>query len=295
MRLFECKDVSESPFLNPDPPTCWSGPENIAWARIDDEGSWLLLDGGSTINAVTPKFIEAHSLDVSPLGNLVNDMLGINGFGGLFSWPLGYVIIWIQVEGIWGYDEDQVALVIPDSNAFGFWVPVTLGTPIINWIINVIKESKIDELLASLNGSKISCLLACHWAELSVRSEAAAMTQTMDPTDLNEAVRMMKTEEIDTFSSKIIHSQTKTMLLGNNMHVMMQILKGGDQPCLPHGLSVMNTYTEVTTGSKWVAVILKNLMAILIIVDKGIKVTQVVAVNAVPQVKVASRTLEKID
>ena len=33
--------------------------------------------------------------------------------------PLGYVITRVQVEGVWGYDEDQVALVISDSTGFG--------------------------------------------------------------------------------------------------------------------------------------------------------------------------------
>ena len=85
------------------------------------------------------------------------------------------------------------------------------------------------------------------------------------------------------------------MLLGNNIHVMMQTLKGGDWPCLSQSVSVMNTYTEVTTGNRWVAVIVKTLMAILITIIKGIKVTQVVAANAVPQMEVAPGTLEKLD
>ena len=76
---------------------------------------------------------------------------------------------------------------------------------------------------------------------------------------------------------------------------MMQTLKGGDGPHLPHGLCVMNTYTQVITGSRQVAVIVKILMAILITIAKGVKVTQVVAVNAVPKVEVAPRTLEKLD
>ena len=171
---------------------------------------------------------------------------------------------------------------------------VALGTPTINQIINVIKESKIDELSTSLNGLRISHLLAFHCAELSVRGEVAA-NQTVDPTNLNEAAKMIKREEIDTFSSRIIHGQTKTMLLGNNMHVMMQTLKGDDGPCLPHGLSVINTYTEVTTGSKQVAVMVKNLTAIPITIAKGVKVTQVVAVNVVPQLEVVPGTLEKLD
>ena len=117
----------------------------------------------------------------------------------------------------------------------------------------------------------------------------------MDPTDLKDAVKTTKKEEIDAFSSKIIHGQMKMMLLENNMHVMTQSLKGGDGPHLPHSLSVVNMYTEVISESKPVAVVVKNLMAILITIAKGIKVAQVVAVNAVPQVEVAPRTLEELD
>ena len=91
-----------------------------------------LLDSGSTINAVTPEVLKVHSLDVDPLSNLVDDTLKINGFGGLFSHPLGYVIIRVQVKGVKGYNEDQVALVVPYLTAFGSRVSVTLGTPTIN-------------------------------------------------------------------------------------------------------------------------------------------------------------------
>ena len=38
----------------------WSGPENITWAKIDDESSVALLDSGSTINAVTLEIVKAH-------------------------------------------------------------------------------------------------------------------------------------------------------------------------------------------------------------------------------------------
>ena len=193
--------------LSPNLLTQWSGPENIAWVGIDGESRWALLHSGLTINAVTPEFIEAHSLNVGPLSDLADGTLAINGFGEVFSWPLSYVIIRVQVEGVWGYD-DQVALVMPDSTVFGSWVLVTLGTLTMNWIINVIKESKIDELFTSLNGLRIAQLLACQWAELSVQSKVAA-DQAVDPTDLNRAVKMTKKEEIDVFSSIIIHGQTK--------------------------------------------------------------------------------------
>ena len=102
--------------------------QEIAWVKIDGESSWALLESGSTINVVTPEFVEVCSLDVGPLSILSNGTLGINGFGGVFSWTLGYIITRVQV-GVWGYNKDHVALVIPDSTGLGSEVLVTLGTP----------------------------------------------------------------------------------------------------------------------------------------------------------------------
>ena len=234
------KTSHEVPFLNPDPFNWWSRLESIAWVQIDGEDSWALLDSGSAIKAVTPEFVDVHSLYVGPLSDLSDGTLGINGFGGVFSWLLGYVIIRVQVEGVWGYSEDQVALVVSDSTGFGSQVLVTLGTLTINKIINVIKESEIDELLVFLHGSRITQLLACLQGGLLIWKETVT-NKTMDPTDLNEVVKMTKKEEVDAFLSKIRHGLMKTLLLGNSMHVMTQSLKGGDGPYLPHGLRVVNT------------------------------------------------------
>ena len=230
---------------------------------------------------MTPGFIEAHALDIGPLSDLANGTLGINGFRGVFSRPFGYIIIRVQVEGVWGYNKDQVVLVIPDSTIFGSQVLVTLGTPTINPIINMIKESEINELSASLNGSRMAQLLAYQQAELSIQGEAT-IHQTVDLTNSKEMVKMTKEEEIGTFSSTIIHGQMKTMLLRSNMHVMTQALKECDGPHLPHDLSVVNTYTELISGSKQVEVVVKNLMTIPISIPMGVKVTHIVAANAVP-------------
>ena len=171
-------------------------------------------------------------LDGGPLSYLVHGTLKINGFGELFSWPLGYVITRVQVEGVKGYNEDQFALVIPDLTVFGSSVPVTLGTPTINQIMNIIKESEIDELSVSLNGLRISCLLAGCQTELSLKYDVTA-SPILDPSDLNEAVKTTKWEEIGAFSCKIMHGCTKTVLLGNNMYVMTQAPEKGKESCFP--------------------------------------------------------------
>ena len=82
------------------------------------------------------------------MNDLANGTLGVNGFGGVITQLLDYVIIRVQVEGVRGYNKDQVGLAKPDSTTCGSQVLVILGTPTINKIFNVIKESEIDELSA---------------------------------------------------------------------------------------------------------------------------------------------------
>ena len=92
------------------------------------------MPSGPIINAVNPGFVVVCSLDIGPLSDLSNSTLDINGLRGVFSCPLGYSIIRVQVEGVWGYNEDQVALIIPDSTGLGYkylllWVhPPSIGS-----------------------------------------------------------------------------------------------------------------------------------------------------------------------
>ena len=79
------------------------------------------------------------------------------------------------------------------------------------------------------------------------------------------------------------------------MYLMTQTPEKGEKPCLPHGLSMTNTYTEMVTGSRHITVVIKNQTAVLTIIGKGIKVTQVVAANRIPPVEVMPGTLQKLD
>ena len=69
------------------------------------------------------------------------------------------------------------------ATSFGSRVPVILGIPTIKQITNIIKESESNELLASLDGSKMAQLLACWQAELVINREATThQTQWMQLT-----------------------------------------------------------------------------------------------------------------
>ena len=76
------------------------------------------------------------------------------GLSNAYTRPLGYVVIQVQVDGVWGYDEDQIALVVLDISNFAARVPVILGTPTISHIVNVMKE--IDALATPCANARVA-------------------------------------------------------------------------------------------------------------------------------------------
>ena len=103
-----------------------------------------LLANGAQINTITPKYVSVHSLQVGLITNLIGAKVICVGLGNAYTRPLGYVIIRVQVDGVQGYDEDQIALVIPDFSNFAAQITVILGTSTISQVINVMKEAEMD-------------------------------------------------------------------------------------------------------------------------------------------------------
>ena len=72
-----------------------------------------------------------HSLQVGQITDLMGSKVTYVGLGNAYTRLLGYMVIQVQVDEVWGYDEDQIALVIPDFSNFATRVPIILGTPTI--------------------------------------------------------------------------------------------------------------------------------------------------------------------
>ena len=86
-----------------------------------------LLDNSAQVNAITLRYVSKHSLQVGPITNLMGSKVTCMGLGNAYTRLLGYVVIQVLVDGVWGYDEDQIALVILDFSNFATRVPVILG------------------------------------------------------------------------------------------------------------------------------------------------------------------------
>ena len=105
------------------------------------------MDTGTRVNSVTPAYVRKHKMKVGSIATLDHSLnpfgrrVPLVGVGGRTR-TLGYVLIQVQVEGVLGYDKDQVAFVVDDpSTSFAIQVPIGLGTPTINRVIATMKES----------------------------------------------------------------------------------------------------------------------------------------------------------
>ena len=154
----------------------------------------------------------------------------------------------VQVHGVQGYDEDQIALVIPDMSKFVVQVPVILGTlMMISHVMNVIKEGEIDALVMPWVNACVAYILAVRWAIATI--EDGAPSEESDPNDYDEIVTTKEAETIDAFSSQVIPAKMKTAHWGEGINMMTQALHIQDRS-LPQGLMVQNAYTELQGSSK---------------------------------------------
>ena len=83
----------------------------MAKVKINGESCKALLDNGVQINTITPNYVKNHSLEMGQITDLIGAKVACVGLGNAYTQPLGYIIVWVQVDGVQGYDEDQIALV----------------------------------------------------------------------------------------------------------------------------------------------------------------------------------------
>ena len=119
-----------------------------------------LLDNGMQINTITPSYTKSCWLEIRLITNLISERVACVGLGNAYTQPLDYVIVKVQVDGVQGYNEDQIALVIPDLSNFTKRIPIILRTPTISCVVNVMKEREIDALAMPWGNARVAHLLS---------------------------------------------------------------------------------------------------------------------------------------
>ena len=147
--------VERVPYLNPDAFSRFIGPKNWGQALINDELTTCLLDNGAQLNFITPAYAVERGMDIMSLDRLAQEIGGhlplIKGMGGSLVEPIRFVLMNVKVPCVQGYDEDQVTLVMDDSEMSE--CPVILGTSTLYRVMEVIKESEISKLAVPWSSS----------------------------------------------------------------------------------------------------------------------------------------------
>ena len=176
----------------------------------------------------------------------------------------------VQIEGISGYNEDQVALMACSSAKFAHHVPIILGTPTMDRAIKTLKESEIDKLATPWACVRKSTLL---WAA-TTRVAAVRADVTTKPINImgyEEPVRLLALEVVEPFETLVVKARTKIAFTTGCLCCSTLAMDSKDGT-LPPGLVVTGAYTVLKRGSKTVPVILCNTMGLPIILRKGQKV-----------------------
>ena len=165
-----------------------------------------LLDNGAQVNTITMRYVSDHSLEVGPITDLMDSKVTCIGLGNAYTRPLGYMVIQVQVDGVQGYDEDQIALVIPDFSNFAARVPVILGMPTISQVVNVMREAEMDALAMPWANARVAHLLLMH--RMMPIEVGNGQEEKCYVNDDNLLMYTQKVEIIEPFSPHIVPVKT---------------------------------------------------------------------------------------
>ena len=253
---------------------------NVAKVKINVESCMALLSNGAQVNTITLRYVSKHSLQVGPITDLMGSKVTCVGLGNAYTRPLGYVVIQVQVDGVWGYDEDQIALVIPDFSNFATRVPIILGMSTIGHVVNVMREAEMDVLVMPWVNARVAHLLAvCRMMPMKVGDD---WEEKFDTNDSDPLMYTQKAETLEPFSSHIIPVKTGKAYLGEHINVMVQALQTQDGT-LPPSLTIQNTYTKLRKGSKKAIVVVWNNTTYLQTLWKKTPVARAAAALPVPK------------
>ena len=195
---------------------------------------------------------------------LITDILGAKiacmGLGNAYMRPLGYIVIWVQVDGVQGYDKDQVILVIPDLSNFAAQIPVILGTLTISSVVNVMQEVEIDVLAMPWVNVRVALLLLV--CKMTAGEVGDSIEEESSSDGYDQVTFTQNVETVDVFSSHMVPVKVGRTCTGECINIMVQALWTKDGSLL-QGLTEQNTYTELRQGSKKAVMVVRNSMAYL--------------------------------
>ena len=136
--------------------------------------------------------------------------------------------------------------------------------------------------------AQVTYLLVVRWATATIED---GKPEELDSKDYDKIVTTKEAETIDAFSSQVIHAKMKTSHQGEGINMMTQAMHIEDRS-LPLGLMVQNAYMELCSGSRNIAVVVRNSTAYPQTLRKKTPVARAVAVTQIPELPVQISLME---
>ena len=187
--------------------------------------------------------------------------------------------------------------VVPDGSAFGKRVLLIIGTCTLARVINVIKESELDQI--STPWATVGLLLWHVMTEEAPRGETSGGQDAPTTDEMDEIIEMKDNVHVGPFQAEILKGRV-TQVPTHDTHLMVVPIRCTDMesgktcPLLP-GLQVLHAYTMLLAGSKQVLILVQNMTDSSIFLKKGLCVAHVVSVMLVPPVEVPSEQVEGME
>ena len=198
----------------------------------------------------------------------------------------------VRIPCIWGYNEDQIAIVVDDPSMKECLV--ILGTPTLYRTIQVIKESEISQLAIPWATSCLSYLIRGLQARVGKEVSMDVGNKNIAPTSVDEVVCVSTKFQIPPFGCKAIHGRTELLLMGYKLNVMTHGLEK-KSPQLALGVEVLSSYATLTTGSNRITIVLGNNTKEWVEVQKGVPIARMVTANLIPPADVNSSPVKAPD
>ena len=148
--------VSNGPeYYNPNPWVKILDRANETEIEIDGKVSKALIDSGAMISMMSKGYCNDHGYEIQPLDQLVP----MEGSGGAVVHYLGYVEVRMQILGISSFDQDVLMLVSHTTAHYHRWVPIQVGSRIIDPATNCITKEELKSLPQSWKLAYISTII----------------------------------------------------------------------------------------------------------------------------------------
>ena len=240
------------------------GPRNEVEVIVNDEVT-ALVDSGAQISAVSMAFVKCHGLPVWQLQQL----LDLEGFGGIDIPYIGYTQLQLKIPGIKDYDKDILVFIQKDSR-YSKQVPVVLGTLHIKDIIQSATKEELVKLGDAWEMGTLGSFISARIAQLN---ETPMINQVDHYVRLTRKITLLPMQVHKTVGV------AKILILSKRLNVMTESLLVREAI---EGVETVSSYETFKQGGNRVTRGLQKMTREKIILKKGTKVTRVSAANIVP-------------